>query len=95
MMRRADIMLRYSGDDDIFTLDLTDGEQKELIKLREREESRLFRNTEDLYWSIVSHRFGKIIEEFEGVGREAEYIDALVRYYDGTTEVQEEYYIYC
>jgi hypothetical protein len=79
----------------IFIMDLTDEEEKELIKLREREKPRLLHDTEDLYWFIVSHRFGKIIEEYEGAGREAEYIDALVRYYDGTKEVQEEYYIYC
>lgn len=94
-VRRADITLKYSNDADDFLIDLNEEEERELVKLREREEPRLFRDTEDLYWGIVNYKFGKMIEECHGDAREAEYIDALVRFYDGGKEVSEEYYIYC
>ena len=86
----------YSDDKDCYTLDITPEEEAELIRLREREEPRLLKDTEELYWAIVSGTFGKIIEEFEGHGRQAEYIDVLVRFYDkGEKNTLEEYYIYC
>lgn len=95
-LRRVDLILKYSNDKDCYILDITPEEEAELIKLREREEPRVLKNTEELYWAIVSKEFGKIVEEYEGVGREAEYIDVLVRFYDpgGKNIIEEEYDIY-
>jgi hypothetical protein len=36
-----------------------------------------------------------MVEERHGEPREAEYIDALIRFYDGREDVREEYDIYC
>jgi hypothetical protein len=94
-MRRADITLKYSNDKDVFVVDLDEDEEQELIKLRDDEEPRILKNTEDLYWFLVHHKLGTMVEERHGEPREAEYIDALIRFYDGKEYVHEEYDIYC
>ncbi len=94
-MRRADITLTYSGDKDIFIVDLTEEEEQELIKLRDDEEPRILKNTEDLYWFLVHHKLGTMVDERHGDAREAEYIDAFIRFYDRPKDPRYEYYIYC